>query len=956
MTALYRFTFLVLSILTLFVLDLCAQTRSVKSYTTQDGLPSAEVFHILQDRSGLLWFSTSNGIASFDGYEMKAFSVHDGVPDPLVLETQEDESGRIWLRSFSGKIAYHDKGIIHPYHLNDKLSKFCSKGYLESFAQDSAGRWVFYESDNRHLVMDDDSLTVHALAPDRVAITAYGEQLVIQSTIRSSLSGVIARIDGKEFPIRISNHDPKYHHVHHSAIRWKGNIYFSIRNNLFRYDGNTVTCVMEAGAPICNLSTDRTDGLYVGHITHGAVRFKNENFTQGDTLNFTRNHSVTDVQEDYEGGLWVSTLEAGVFYMPSTEIQHYFLPANLRVKTALVHNNKILVGTDDGLLLALDEKTKTPLGQMKFNRSILALYAHNDTIFAGTSTYLHITTDLRHTHHKYLGSINKFIEVHQQAWALNGRMITFYHRNGVLINRGHHDRTIRNVYVSDSLCYVIPHLGLEICDQALNIISKPEAFQHLKISQLVAVNDTTFIVGTLGSGLIVTNKAFSQITTFESLPRDIYHVVKLDEDYYFASEQGIFRISTQDIINRSAKILLLNADNGLLNESIRLLETTSDNKLIVFYDHAFSIIDPGAIQKLNQAPQFYIDRVTVNNQKMSNRQNYKLPYDSNTIQLDFGFISFNNRDISIRYRFHEQDQWVYPRRTNFINLYSLSPGFYKPELEFSADRFTWQKAGALPTFTIEHPWWRNPYLQALVLLVLCIVGFIIVRNRLEIQHERTKRLQLINIQQKQLLDTEKQTTDRERNRIAKDLHDSVGSSLLATKLSIGRILKRYNHQEADEIEHQLSNTLNEIKNIIYDLSPTDLERDGLSVSVKNYIDKLSGVTDIQLSVIFYGNDITDIRIITPVFRILQELLSNSIKYSSGTTISIYINSFETLLNIVYEDNGQGFSANVSKGVGLGLKNIEARVKSLNGQAKFDSGDYGTSFIIDIPKFTSTTAV
>lgn len=231
-----------------------------------------------------------------------------------------------------------------------------------------------------------------------------------------------------------------------------------------------------------------------------------------------------------------------------------------------------------------------------------------------------------------------------------------------------------------------------------------------------------------------------------------------------------------------------------------------------------------------------------------------------------------------------------------------------------------------------------------------------MRNRLEIQRERNKRLNLVTVQQQQLLDTEKQTTDRERNRIAKNLHDSVGSSLLATKLSVSRILKRYNHQEADVIEQQLSNTLNEIKNIIYDLPPTELERDGLLVSVKNYIDKLSGVTDIQLNVIFYGDDITDVRIITPVFRILQELLSNSIKYSNGTSISVHINSFDKLLNIVYEDNGQGFSPKFSKGVGLGLTNIEARVLTLNGHAKFDSGDYGTSYIIDIPKYVSVTTV
>lgn len=943
-------------LLLLFTIEAGAQTRSVKNYTLQDGLPSAEVFHILQDRSGFLWFSTSHGIASFDGYEMKVFSAHDGVPDPLILETREDESGKIWMRSLSGRIAYQQDGIIYPYTFNDSLSKFCSNGFMEAFAQDSTGRWHFYEStDHSCTVKADGSINSQELPRGRIAITDFGEQLVIQTSIYEDEDEGIVMIDGKEFHINVPYVDAKFTHNHYSVLRWKGNIYFSIRNILFRYDGDTVTRVFTAGAPIINLSTDSHDRFYIGHTNYGAIQFETEDFLKGDTLLFTKNQSVTDIQEDHEGGLWVSTLEAGVFYMPSTGIDHYFLPEDHQIRTALVHQGQIFIGTYEGLVMSLDEKTKTIRGQRKFDRVVLSLYAHNDTLFAGTSTLMYVMTNLsKEPVHKYLGSVHKFVETDRNVLVLSGRNMASLRFDGVETSRFRHQQTIRDICIDGPLYYSPTHLGLTICNSKLVPLSRPKDLENLKISQFQKVNDTTFIIGTIGNGLLVTNKSFTRITKFESLPRDIFSLAKLDNNYYFASELGIFKISTEDIVNRSAQTFLLNANNGLLKRSISLLQTTSDNKLIVFYDNAFSIVNPAALKNLNHSPRFYIDRIAVNNEKMNNRKHYRLPYDSNTVQLDFGFVSFNNQDINIRYRLHEDDSWIYPRRTNSINLYSLSPGFYKPQLEYSADRFTWQKADALPTFHITYPWWQNPYLQAVAVLGLFIVGFIIVGNRLEIQKERNERLKLLTIQQQQLLDTEKVTTDRERNRIAKDLHDSVGSSLLATKLSVGRILKRYNHQEADEIEGQLSNTLNEIKSIIYDLSPTELERDGLSLSVKNYIDKLSGVTDIQLNVVFYGEDITDVRIITPVFRILQELLSNSIKYSNGNSIALHINSFDKLLNIVYEDNGQGFSPKLSKGLGRGLTNIEARVRTLNGRLKSDSGDYGTSFIIEIPKSSSVT--
>lgn len=933
-----------------------AQNQSVKNYSTQEGLPSEEVFHILQDRSGFLWFSTSNGISVFDGYEMKSYSVHDGIPDPLVLETREDHAGRIWLRSYSGRIAYYEDGIIHPFIHNDSLSQFCSRGFLEAFAQDSAGQWVFYENNDRSGVFDGQgSMNWSMLPRERIAITDHGGHLIIQNSIHQEEGSGTVFIDGKQFPISIPYQDAKYTHHHQSVIRWKGNVYFTVKNNLFRYDGKTVKRVFVAGSAIINLSTDRSDHLYIGHMDFGAVRFTSEDFMHPDTLAFTRHHSVTDVLEDHEGGLWVSTIEAGVFYEPSTGIAHYNLPGNPRIRTALVHNGTILIGTYDGMLLALDEKTKAVKGQQKFERTLMSLYAHRDTIFAGTSTYLYILKDLKQPPvYQYKGSIQGFADRGHDVLALTGRMLVGYRHDGVQVSSKRHPEKIRYAHVTDSLSYVVPHLGLIISDNNLTAVARPKELEHLKISQFMPVNDTTFVLGTIGSGLMVADKSFAHIVKYESLPRDIYSIVKLGKDYYFASEQGIFSIRDSDLLSGTYRTVMLNKGNGLLNEPITLLSAGSDGKLVVFYDRAFSIVDPRTIKNLNYSPRFYLRQILVNNQKLGLRTHYQLPYDSNTLQLDFGFISFNNQDIHIRYRLHQEDSWIYPRRTSSINLYALAPGEYTPELEYSADRFTWQAARTLPAFTIAYPWWRNPYVLILAFIVTCGIVALIVLNRLSFQRERNERLRLLTIQQQQLMDTEKQTTERERNRIAKDLHDSVGSTLLATKLSIGRILRKYDHQEADEIDHQLSHTLNEIKSIIYDLTPSELERDGLSASVRNYIDKLSGVTDIRLNVAFYGDEIHDPRISVPVFRILQELLSNSIKHSNGNSIAVHLNSFDTLLNIVFEDNGRGFTSLHSFNPGLGLASIQSRVQRLNGTMKFDSGDYGTSFIFDIPKAVPQT--
>jgi signal transduction histidine kinase len=97
----------------------------------------------------------------------------------------------------------------------------------------------------------------------------------------------------------------------------------------------------------------------------------------------------------------------------------------------------------------------------------------------------------------------------------------------------------------------------------------------------------------------------------------------------------------------------------------------------------------------------------------------------------------------------------------------------------------------------------------------------------------------------------------------------------------------------------------------------------------------------------FGPEVKDLRLNIAVFRVLQELISNSLKHSDAKVITLHINSFDDLLNIVYEDNGKGFSWELAN-KGLGLYNIESRIQSINGQLRFDSGPFGISYTIDIP--------
>jgi signal transduction histidine kinase len=312
-------------------------------------------------------------------------------------------------------------------------------------------------------------------------------------------------------------------------------------------------------------------------------------------------------------------------------------------------------------------------------------------------------------------------------------------------------------------------------------------------------------------------------------------------------------------------------------------------------------------------------------------------YNQNNLEVAFGYISFNNPTVFTRYRLNDRLPWNYTTNNN-LQFNSLSPGTYTLELQYSVGNNSWTSALSFPPIIINPPLWRTWYFQTSIALVIILIIYLYFRSQI-ILHKK---------HQQKLIQSELDTIENERKRIAKDLHDSVATDFTAIKMMVTQKLKKYNEPNIHEVESQFQHTIHDIKGIIYGLAPPGLERYGLLTGLQNYVAKLNGTVPIKIEFNSYGTEIKDTTISIGVFRIIQELISNSLKYSEAEKISLHVNSFDDLLNILYEDNGKGFSWDENHN-GLGLYNIESRVQSLKGQLRFESGDFGISYTFDIPK-------
>lgn len=233
--------------------------------------------------------------------------------------------------------------------------------------------------------------------------------------------------------------------------------------------------------------------------------------------------------------------------------------------------------------------------------------------------------------------------------------------------------------------------------------------------------------------------------------------------------------------------------------------------------------------------------------------------------------------------------------------------------------------------------------------ILCIVVLLIVF----LSYQRKKKNQLYIAQQESkvaemLINAEQQ----ERSRIACELHDGVSQKLAVAQMQLSTI-KTTSKETTKTIDLMLKEIADDIRGISHNLYPTDLEK-GLIPALEHLCEQNNFVnksiefrlkTDKNIQEQKLNKNLELI-----VFRIVQELTNNALKYSQAKNVNIELELTNYVIKLTVEDDGIGFStAHNNDNKGIGLKNISERIKQISGQFNIYSKEHqGTKFLIEIP--------
>lgn len=241
---------------------------------------------------------------------------------------------------------------------------------------------------------------------------------------------------------------------------------------------------------------------------------------------------------------------------------------------------------------------------------------------------------------------------------------------------------------------------------------------------------------------------------------------------------------------------------------------------------------------------------------------------------------------------------------------------------------------------------------AMVLLAAAIIFFFITYQKRLLKKELEINMVKAE-QQEELLKNIVSAQEKERKRIARDLHDEVGAMLSVVKLNVSRIEKLTGPDNskvlANETKTYLDEVITQVRGISRALLPPSLEKLGLYYALEelaNWINK-SG----QIKVVCWKSG-EQVRFgekrELAVFRILQEMINNTIKHAEASGISINTRFSKGKLAVLVADNGKGFNVEEKMNTGLGLRNLESRTQMLEARFKIKSvSGKGTTAIICI---------
>lgn len=922
-----------------------------RRWITDDGLPHNVVTRIHQDRTGYLWLATLAGLARFDGREFRVFlppdrgagggrnardlavlddgtvvflpasggvwQVRDGVltEHPAsrdvgredLRELHAEPQGALWLGTLQGVVRW-ERGRIERFGREQGILR---RMLPFSFATDAQRRTWVAGPDFVGIYRDGKLVAVNAAAGIvyRVAPAQAGGVWVWGNGLMKSDGETLVPLADAPWPLG------------QASARWMfedpaGGLWVATsRAGVFRFDGRQFQSLPGVEPSVEHITMDHEGSVWLATDGGGMRRLRTKIFSLVEA-------QVSSVCEDAAGALWFANGLGGVVRW-SGEAQQTF---SFRVARAPLHVSAVGADPQGNLWMA------SPLGLFQ-------------TSVDDPATARRINAAQRNLR-------VVFCARNGDVWVAGGGVLGWYRGEAFTpvaeaLGAGDEITTIAEQPAGHLWIGTARGSLLEFSDGQLRRSTIAMGGVEAAIHGLLPDPTGAALWLATAEGLVLAQEGrVRRFTQADGLPDDIVlQVLADDADHlWLGTPRGLFRVARTELLARandaeaSINPIAYGPEQGLSGVS-----PTGNYQPAAWKDRRGALwfctyrgaigIHPERLPRAVPPPPVLIDEVRLNERAIDSRGILRVPAGGQRLAFRFAALSFAAPEqVRVRHQLEGFDaDWIDTAPDRTARYAKLPPGDYRLGVIACNSEGGWNREGAALAFTVLPAWWQTAWFR--LAAALGSAGLIGWGARAWSQRKFRARLERLE---------REHALEKERARIARDMHDELGGSVTGINLLVQRLRDQRPAANGvvDLLDRRVRRLTLELERVVWTVSPKNCSLEQLAAFIERFAQNLFADSPVRCRV--HGRETIPPRPLNPecqhhVLAVTKEAINNVLKHSHATEASVTLSFANEAFALSIRDNGAGFAPEAQEhSERNGLRNMRTRVAELGGTLEIRS--------------------
>jgi signal transduction histidine kinase/ligand-binding sensor domain-containing protein len=938
----------------------------LRSWVAQDGLPDTYIAAIAQTPDGFLWIGGFNSLTRFDGVNFVEVFDSWKLKSPGISSLLTARDGTLWAATAQGSLGRFraDKLQIEipaprggPSTPITSLAEDATGGiWISSPLSGNVLRWKAGKTERFHLEDGNDPVSLCTAVNGGIWFSTYKH---------------CGFFNGREFQSLPLDDNA----CGHLAAARAGGVWTIARRKLLRFQENgkseavaDVTWLGDA-TQVAVLYEDREGNLWIGTQGAGLIRFRDGKFERVPN-SFPL---INCIFEDRSGNLWIGTLGGGLdrlsrrqFFMhaaPADRSPNPMGPRDLRVGPVVVDDEGIIWMAQGRSLVRATDATNRTFTLAPGWTGPNGIYTLRSTptgeiwIGGGAPRALRCWKNGRFLAEIPLpGELASFLldDKPHQIWA------ALKPNSGVYESRGKDFRLLpESSGIANPVALALdPHKRLWVGTLDGRVYFRegagfveapmPDPQPGDMVTFLVPDGPDTVWIGRMQGGLYRWRSGrINKLPPDAGLPMREPRVLEIDlhGNFWFGTLLGLFRVSRAELEavldgrQSTVQSIAYGSNNGVpaatgfhygfLHSSAR----TPDGHLWFGTTFGGMEVIPENASHSTTPPSVLIEGILIRGKSIplpAGPTPLILPPQPGTVQIRYTLPELDTPEqVRFRYRLLGlgDEAWSTNDTQRLATFTNLPPGNYTFEVAAANPLAPTQPKAASLSFTVRAAWWEMLWFR----LACALAAALAIAALVNIVVKRSMRARIRRLEQEHAL-------DRERARIARDMHDELGARITQIML-INEAAKQHPQPDLDQISRAVQSVSTTLHEIVWATNPRNDTLEGLVDYLVEFTEEYLAATGIELQLELPA-DIPDRSVPSDkrhqILLVVKEALNNIVKYAGASQVRLHVALGQDELRIVITDNGSGFRAEDVPRTSNGLVNMRDRMESIGGKTRIES--------------------